>query len=103
MAPTIREALQQVKKELGDGTITLKSEKGPKGEVFDFLKREMVEVTAATEEEAAPASATGPDFAKHPDSSFAPHEGIGAGQQARQEPVMLKGGGICATTLARLT
>ena len=50
-APTMREALQQVKKELGDGAIILKSEKAPKGGTFDFLKRDMIEVTAAPEEE----------------------------------------------------
>jgi len=71
VAPTIREAFQQVKAELGDGAIILKSEKVARGGVFDLLKREMVEVTAAPEEEAALVAASGPDFAQQLDSSLA--------------------------------
>jgi len=71
VAPTIREALRQVKAELGDGAIILKSEKIARGGVFDLLKKEMVEVTAVPEEEAALVAASGPDFAQQLDSSLA--------------------------------
>jgi flagellar biosynthesis protein FlhF len=71
VAPTIREALQQVKAELGDGAIILKSEKVLRGGVFDLMKREIFEVTAAPEEEASITNISGPDFAQQLDSSLA--------------------------------
>ncbi|MFH1009842.1 MAG: flagellar biosynthesis protein FlhF, partial [bacterium] len=90
VAPTMREALQQVKKELGDGAIILKSEKVQGGGLFDFLKGEMVEVTAAPEEEMASAKIAGPDFAQHLDSSLAQKAEAGTERRAHYELEVIK-------------
>jgi len=49
-APTMKEAIAQMKKELGNDAIVLKSEKINKGGLFDLLGKEMVEITAAKDE-----------------------------------------------------
>jgi len=49
IAPTMKEALRQIKLELGDEAIILKSRKVNKGGLFSFLSREQVEVTAAVD------------------------------------------------------
>ncbi len=90
VAPTMREALQQVKKELGDGAIILKSDKVPKNGLFDFLKGEMVEVTAAPEEDMAAIKAAGPDFADHLDSSLAQRAETGTERRAQYELEVIK-------------
>jgi flagellar biosynthesis protein FlhF len=89
-APTMREALGQVKKELGDGAIILKSKKVPRGGVFDIPRREMVEVTAASEEPAFSESTTGPDFAQQLDGSFTPRQSAGVQGTAHHELEMIK-------------
>jgi flagellar biosynthesis protein FlhF len=90
VAPTMREALQQVKKELGDGAIILKSDKVPKNGLFDFLKGDMVEVTAAPGEDMASIKAAGPDFAQHLDSSLAQREENGPERRAHYELEVIK-------------
>ncbi len=46
----MREALEKMKRELGTGAVILGSRKIGRGGLLDFLGREMVEVTATTEE-----------------------------------------------------
>ncbi len=49
-APTMKEAIAQMKKELGDDAVVLKSEKINKGGIFDFFGKELIEITAAKDE-----------------------------------------------------
>ncbi|MEA1997625.1 MAG: flagellar biosynthesis protein FlhF [Gemmatimonadota bacterium] len=50
LAPTMREALDKMKSDMGTGAVILGSRKVSRGGVLDFLGREMFEVTATTEE-----------------------------------------------------
>lgn len=90
IAPTMREALQQIKNEFGDGAIILKSEKVTKGGVFDLLKKEMIEVIATAEEEAIKEITTGPDFAQHLDSSLTQPKSAESERRMQYELEMLK-------------
>lgn len=90
VAPTMREALLKVKKELGEGAIILKSEKIQGEGLFDFLKGEMVEVTAVPEEEMASAKIAGPDFAQHLDSSLAQKAETGTERRTHYELEVIK-------------
>jgi flagellar biosynthesis protein FlhF len=67
VASSMKDAMLQVKKEMGDGAIILKSQRVPNHDLFSFLSREKVEVLAALEpmtpesevvEESAPATAS---------------------------------------------
>jgi flagellar biosynthesis protein FlhF len=49
IAPSMKEAMCQIKKEMGDGAIILKSQRIPNHDLFSFLSREKVEVLAALE------------------------------------------------------
>jgi flagellar biosynthesis protein FlhF len=49
VASTMKDAMAQIKKEMGDGAIILKSQKIPSNDVFSFRNREKVEVLAALE------------------------------------------------------
>jgi len=49
VASSMREAMLQIKKEMGDGAIILKSQKVPSSDLFSFRNRERVEVLAALE------------------------------------------------------
>ena len=90
IAPTMKEALQQVKTEFGDEAVILKSEKVMKGGVFDLLKREMVEVTAAAEDEVDTISTAGPDFAQQLDSNATQQREAERERHSRYELEMLK-------------
>jgi len=52
VAPTMKDALRQIKLELGDDAIILKSRKVNKSGLFSFLSREQIEVTAAVDHQA---------------------------------------------------
>ncbi len=52
IAPTMKDALRQIKLELGDDAIILKSRKVNKSGLFSFLSREQIEVTAAVDHQA---------------------------------------------------
>jgi flagellar biosynthesis protein FlhF len=49
VAPSMRDAMRQIKKEMGDGAIILKSQKIPSNDAFPFLHHDKVEVLAALE------------------------------------------------------
>ena len=49
-APTMKEALEAVKRELGEDAVILKSEKVPRSGFFDLMKGDMVEVVAAVDD-----------------------------------------------------
>jgi len=50
LAPTMKEALEKMKKDLGSEAVILGSRKISRGGLLDFLGKEMVELTATTEE-----------------------------------------------------
>ncbi|OGG00823.1 MAG: flagellar biosynthesis protein FlhF [Candidatus Glassbacteria bacterium RIFCSPLOWO2_12_FULL_58_11] len=50
VAPSMRDALEKMKRDLGTGAVILGSRKISRGGLLDFLGREMFEVTATTEE-----------------------------------------------------
>jgi len=50
LAPTMKEALDKMKKDLGSEAVILGSRKISRGGLLDFLGKEMVELTATTEE-----------------------------------------------------
>ena len=52
VAPTMKDALRQVKIELGDDAVILQSRKIKSGGLFSFLSREQIEVTAAVDHSA---------------------------------------------------
>jgi flagellar biosynthesis protein FlhF len=64
VAPTMREALTRVKEELGEDAMIIKSEKVKVGGSLNFLKQEMIEVTAASPEEVKADLQDGPEFAE---------------------------------------
>lgn len=69
-APTMREALTKVKAELGDDAVILKSEKiKPNGGV-NFLKKEVIEITAARPEDVKEELQSGPEFAQTLDKTI---------------------------------
>lgn len=49
VAPTMREALEKMKRDLGTGAVILGSRKVSRGGLLDFMGQEMFEVTATTE------------------------------------------------------
>ena len=49
VASSMKEAMRQIKKEMGDGAIILKSQRIPNHDLFSFLSHEKVEVLAALE------------------------------------------------------
>ncbi|MCE5271631.1 flagellar biosynthesis protein FlhF [bacterium] len=53
VAPTMKEALEKMKKDLGESAVILGSRKISRGGMLDFLGREMVELTATNEENVA--------------------------------------------------
>jgi len=55
VAPTMKEALEKMKKDLGDSAVILGSRKIGRGGMLDFLGRDMVELTATNEENVAAA------------------------------------------------
>lgn len=61
VAPTMKEALEKMKRDLGDSAVILGSRKIGRGGMLDFLGRDMVELTATNEENvaAAPPGARG--------------------------------------------
>jgi flagellar biosynthesis protein FlhF len=63
VAPTVREALQKVRESLGEDAIILKSERVKAGGLVNFLKQDLVEVTAAGAGYNPDAESAGPDFA----------------------------------------
>jgi flagellar biosynthesis protein FlhF len=50
LAPTMKEALEKMKKDLGNEAVILGSRRINRGGLLDFLGKEMVELTATTEE-----------------------------------------------------
>ncbi len=50
VGPSMRDALEKMKKDLGTGAVILGSRKISRGGFLDFLGKEMFEVTATTEE-----------------------------------------------------
>ena len=50
LAPTMKEALEKMKKDLGSEAVILGSRKISRGGLLDFLGKDMVELTATTEE-----------------------------------------------------
>jgi flagellar biosynthesis protein FlhF len=50
MGPSMRDAMEKMKKDLGTGAVILGSRKISRGGILDFLGKEMFEVTATTEE-----------------------------------------------------
>lgn len=56
VAPTMKEALEKMKRDLGASAVILSSRKIGRGGLLDFLGREMVEISATTEENVTTAS-----------------------------------------------
>ena len=54
MGPSMRDALEKMKKDLGTGAVILGSRKISRGGLLDFLGKEMFEVTATAEENILP-------------------------------------------------
>ena len=71
-APTMREVLAKVKAELGEDAVILKSEKIKAGGGVNFLKKELIEVTAARPEDVKEELQSGPEFAETLDKSMNP-------------------------------
>jgi flagellar biosynthesis protein FlhF len=71
-APTMREVLAKVKAELGEDAVILKSEKIKAGGGVNFLKRELIEVTAARPGDVKEELQSGPEFAETLDKSLTP-------------------------------
>lgn len=64
VAPTMKEALARVKEELGEDALIVKSEKVKVGGALNFIKQDMIEVTAASPEEVKADVQVGPEFAE---------------------------------------
>ncbi|MBI5058324.1 50S ribosome-binding GTPase [candidate division KSB1 bacterium] len=62
-ATTMREALQKVREAMGEDAIILKSERVKAGGMVNFLKQDLVEVTAAPSGYQPEEAENGPDFA----------------------------------------
>ncbi|MBU0690254.1 hypothetical protein KKH18_00420, partial [bacterium] len=69
-APTMREVLAKVKAELGEDAVILKSEKVKPDKGMNFLKKEMIEVTAARPEDVKEELQSGPEFAETLDKTI---------------------------------
>lgn len=69
-APSMKEALAKVKEKFGDDAIILKSEKIRPGGSLNFLKNELIEVTAAPAGEVQQELQNGPDFAETLDGTL---------------------------------
>lgn len=69
-APTMREVLAKVKADLGEDAVILKSEKVKPDKGMNFLKKEMIEVTAARPEDVKEELQSGPEFAETLDKTI---------------------------------
>jgi flagellar biosynthesis protein FlhF len=70
VAPTMKDALTQVKEELGEDALIVRSERVKVGGPLNFMKQEMIEITAARPEEVQANAEGGPDFAETLDRSL---------------------------------
>jgi flagellar biosynthesis protein FlhF len=64
VAPTMKEALARIKEEMGEDALIIKSERVKVGGHLNFLKQEMIEVTAALPPEVKESIQAGPEFAE---------------------------------------
>jgi flagellar biosynthesis protein FlhF len=64
VAPTMREALARIKEEMGENALIIKSERVKAGGALNFMKQDMIEVTAALPEELKADLQAGPEFAE---------------------------------------
>jgi flagellar biosynthesis protein FlhF len=90
VAPTMREALARVKEELGEDALIIKSEKVKVGGALNFLKQDMIEVTAATPEEVKADLQDGPEFAETLDESIAHAPAPSHSQRPTMDVTVLK-------------
>ena len=85
VARSMKEATEQMKRELGPNAIILNSRKVHRGGAFSFLGKEMFEITAAMDEPAAARTST---YARKPAApSFDQYVGKAAADQREADPV----------------
>ncbi len=102
VAPTMKEALEKMKRDLGESAVILGSRKISRGGMLDFLGREMVELTATNEENvAAPVAAK--SAGRRPRPSARVSYTVGDTGAVADQPVpefrdLLKGAGAGETT-----
>jgi flagellar biosynthesis protein FlhF len=90
VAPTMREALARVKEELGEDAMIVKSEKVKVGGALNFLKQDMIEVTAASPEEVKADLQDGPEFADTLRESLTPAQVPSISPRSQMDMSVLK-------------
>ncbi|WP_141603441.1 AAA family ATPase [Terrilactibacillus laevilacticus] len=65
VAPTMSQAMEKVKKELGSDAVILNTKKVKKARLFNLLKTEYIEVLAAMDPEPFPEKRVRPDLTRH--------------------------------------
>ncbi|ABZ84800.1 GTP-binding signal recognition particle protein, putative [Heliomicrobium modesticaldum Ice1] len=93
VAPTVQEAMNKMKQEMGKDAVILHTRKIKEGGILGFFAREMVEITGAVEDsaviarEAASRESVGPARANEPQGLLRPGELPGKGEPLRRLPL----------------
>ena len=90
IAPTMKEALAKVKQTLGEDAVILKSEKVRAGGPLNFIRNDLIEVTAISAQEATEDLQLGPDFADTLQSSVTRQQEENLPPRPRFEIALLK-------------